>query len=149
MLVRSVSLAVICAVVAVLPIQAHHSHGNYEVAKWTTMDGTVKELHLLVPHSWVYLDVKDRKGRADDLGARSHRSQRAHQSGRQARRRQAGRRHQGPVPSAQGRFQWLPARISHADAWRSGARSRGREGLGRRRRRGLFRDCPSRDSRDK
>ena len=26
------------------------------------MDGTVKELHLLVPHSWVYLEVKDDKG---------------------------------------------------------------------------------------
>ena len=62
MLGRSVSLAVMCAVVAVLPIQAHHSHGNYEVAKWTTMQGTVKELHLLVPHSWIYLDVKDDKG---------------------------------------------------------------------------------------
>jgi hypothetical protein len=62
MLGRSVSLAVVCAVVAVLPIQAHHSHGNYEVAKWTTMEGTVKELHLLVPHSWIYLDVKDDKG---------------------------------------------------------------------------------------
>ena len=64
MLGRSVSLAVVCAVVAVLPIQAHHSHGNYEVAKWTTMEGTVKELHLLVPHSWIYLDVKDQKGEA-------------------------------------------------------------------------------------
>ena len=62
MLGRSVSLAVMCAVVAVSPIQAHHSHGNYEVAKWTTMEGTVKELHLLVPHSWIYLDVKDQKG---------------------------------------------------------------------------------------
>jgi hypothetical protein len=41
---------------------AHHSHGNYDVAKWTTMEGTVKELHLLVPHSWIYLDVKDQKG---------------------------------------------------------------------------------------
>ena len=62
MLGRSVSLAVVCAVVAVLPIQAHHSHGNYEVAKWTTMEGTVKELHLLVPHSWIYLEVKDTRG---------------------------------------------------------------------------------------
>jgi hypothetical protein len=62
MLVRSVSLAVVCAVFSVLPVRAHHSHGNYDTTKWTTMDGTVKELHLLVPHSWVYLDVKDQKG---------------------------------------------------------------------------------------
>ena len=62
MLVRSVSLAVVCAVFSVLPVRAHPSHGNYEITKWTTMDGTVKELHLLVPHSWIYLDVKDQKG---------------------------------------------------------------------------------------
>src|ERR1700687_274734 len=64
MLVRSMSLAVIGAVISVLPIRAHHSHGNYNTAKWTTMDGTVKELHLLVPHSWIYLDVKDQNGEA-------------------------------------------------------------------------------------
>ena len=73
MLVRSMSLAAICAVFHCLPAGAHHSHGNYDVAKWTTMDGTVKELHLLVPHSWLYLDVKDHEGRGDDLGPRSHR----------------------------------------------------------------------------
>jgi len=62
MRVRSVSVAIICAVVAVMPVRAHHSHGNYDLTKWTTMEGTVKELHLLVPHSWVYMDVKDDKG---------------------------------------------------------------------------------------
>ena len=62
MLIRSVSLAIICALFSVFPVRAHHSHGNYDTTKWTTMDGTVKELHLLVPHSWVYLDVKDQKG---------------------------------------------------------------------------------------
>jgi hypothetical protein len=59
MTVRWVSLAIICAVVSAVPVGAHHSHGNYDLTKWTTMDGTVKELHLLVPHSWIYLDVKD------------------------------------------------------------------------------------------
>jgi hypothetical protein len=62
--VRFLSLVAVCAVLAVLPIQAHHSHGNYDTAKWTTMDGTVKELHLLVPHSWIYLDVMDDKGQS-------------------------------------------------------------------------------------
>jgi hypothetical protein len=47
MFVRSVSLAAVCALLAVIPLRAHHSHGNYDVAKWTTMEGTVKELHLL------------------------------------------------------------------------------------------------------
>ena len=62
MLVRSLSLAAMCAVFSVLPAWAHHSHGNYDVTKWTTMEGAVKEVHLLVPHSWIYLEVKDDKG---------------------------------------------------------------------------------------
>ena len=62
MSVRSVSLAAVCALLAVVPLRAHHSHGNYDVATWTAMNGTVKELHLLVPHSWIYLDVKDASG---------------------------------------------------------------------------------------
>jgi Family of unknown function (DUF6152) len=28
------------------------------------MEGTVKEVHILVPHSWIYLDVKPAKGPA-------------------------------------------------------------------------------------
>jgi hypothetical protein len=62
MLVRSASLASICALCAVVAVGAHHSHGNYDLTKWTTMQGGVKEVHLLVPHSWIYLDVKDDKG---------------------------------------------------------------------------------------
>src|SRR5438876_96683 len=64
MLARIATLSLACAFVAILPVSAHHSHGNYDLAKWTTMDGTVKELHLLVPHSWIYLDVKDGTGEA-------------------------------------------------------------------------------------
>jgi hypothetical protein len=59
---RFPSFAVLFAVLALSPVAAHHSHGNYDLSKWTTMDGTVKEVHLLVPHSWLYLDVKDPKG---------------------------------------------------------------------------------------
>jgi len=55
-------LAGVLALVGVTPLRAHHSHGNYDLTTWTTMTGEVKELHLLVPHSWVYLDVKDAKG---------------------------------------------------------------------------------------
>ncbi len=62
MLVRSLGLAAMCAVLLVLPALAHHSHGNYDVTKWTTMEGKVTEVHLLVPHSWLYVEVKDAKG---------------------------------------------------------------------------------------
>jgi len=41
---------------------AHHSHGNYDVQTWTTMEGTVKQVIFIVPHSIVYLDVKGASG---------------------------------------------------------------------------------------
>ena len=56
------ALVVFVAAFSVSPMRAHHSHGNYDVTTWTTMNGIVKEVHLLVPHSWLYLDVKDSKG---------------------------------------------------------------------------------------
>ena len=54
-------LAVISAVAFTLPVRAHHSHGNY-VDTFMDVEGVVKELHLVVPHSWVYLEVKDAQG---------------------------------------------------------------------------------------
>ena len=59
---RFFSLAAMCALALAAPAWAHHSHNAYEVTKWTNMEGTVKEIHLIIPHSWVYLDVKDEKG---------------------------------------------------------------------------------------
>jgi hypothetical protein len=40
----------------VLPIGAHHSHGNYTDGT-IDIEGVVKEVHLVVPHSYVYIDV--------------------------------------------------------------------------------------------
>ena len=54
-------LAAICAVAIGSPAWAHHSHGNY-VDTFMDVEGVVKEVHLVVPHSWVYLEVKDAKG---------------------------------------------------------------------------------------
>jgi hypothetical protein len=54
-------LAAIVPVMFALPAWAHHSHGNY-VDSFTDILGTVKEIHLLLPHSWVYLEVKDPMG---------------------------------------------------------------------------------------
>ena len=47
-----------------LPALAHHSHGNYNMTEFTTLKGTVKEIHWLTPHSWIYLEVKNEKGEA-------------------------------------------------------------------------------------
>ena len=57
----TLSLAAMCAVSFVLPAWAHHSHGNY-TATPKDIEGVVKEIHLVVPHSWVYLEVKDANG---------------------------------------------------------------------------------------
>lgn len=57
----TLSLAAICAVLAVLPAGAHHSHGNY-ADTFKDIEGVVKEVHFIVPHSWVYIEVKDASG---------------------------------------------------------------------------------------
>ena len=55
------TVAVVCAVVFALPAWGHHSHGNYSDV-FTDIEGVVTELHLLVPHSWLYLEVEDPDG---------------------------------------------------------------------------------------
>ena len=49
------------AVFAAVSLSAHHSHGNYEET-FHDIEGVVTELHLLVPHSWIYLEVKSASG---------------------------------------------------------------------------------------
>jgi hypothetical protein len=61
MRLRLLGAASICAVAVALPAWAHHSHGNY-VDTFMDVEGVVKEVHLLVPHSWVYVEVKDATG---------------------------------------------------------------------------------------
>ena len=50
--------AIICFTVVT---SAHHSHGQYEET-FRDIEGVVKELHLLTPHSWLYIEVKDASG---------------------------------------------------------------------------------------
>jgi hypothetical protein len=57
-----IGIAVICAFACAMPAWSHHSHGNYNTDSFIDLQGVVKELHLVVPHSWVYLEVKDAKG---------------------------------------------------------------------------------------
>jgi len=42
---------------------AHHSHGNYDVTKWVPLEGVVKQVHWMNPHSWIYMEVKDSTGK--------------------------------------------------------------------------------------
>jgi Family of unknown function (DUF6152) len=62
MLMKSLRIAIVVVALSIAPLAAHHSHGNYDLTKWTTMEGKVTEVHLLVPHSWIYLEVKAVKG---------------------------------------------------------------------------------------
>lgn len=62
--------AAACAALVVLVVfagasapHAHHSHGNYTDA-FADIEGTVKAVHLINPHSWIYLDVKNTEGQA-------------------------------------------------------------------------------------
>lgn len=57
----AVRLAVMCAVFLTVPIRAHHSHGNY-TDTFTDVEGVVTEVHLVNPHSWIYLEVKGPNG---------------------------------------------------------------------------------------
>jgi virulence-associated protein VapD len=57
----SLSLTVVFALCFAFTPSAHHSHGQY-AETFTDIQGVVKELHFLAPHSWVYLEVKDAKG---------------------------------------------------------------------------------------
>jgi len=70
MSVRSLlSVAAAVAVLVGVPVRAHHSHGNYKMAEFTALRGSVKEIHWLTPHSWIYLEVKDEKGGEPTLWA--------------------------------------------------------------------------------
>jgi hypothetical protein len=57
----TVYLAALCALAVAAPTAAHHSHGNY-TGTFTDVEGVVKEVHLINPHSWIYLDVKGANG---------------------------------------------------------------------------------------
>lgn len=54
----------ILVVAFALSAWGHHSHGNY-VDTFMDLQGVVKEVHLIVPHSWVYIEVKNAKGEAE------------------------------------------------------------------------------------
>ena len=59
---KSISFAVIAANTLAVSAWAHHSHGNYQMTEYTHITGTVKEIHLVNPHSWIYVEVKDAAG---------------------------------------------------------------------------------------
>lgn len=55
-------LALTCALGLGVPAAAHHSHGSFDLSQWATMEGVVKQVVFVTPHSILYVDVKDAKG---------------------------------------------------------------------------------------
>lgn len=45
---------------------AHHSHGNYEIGREIVVEGIVSRFHLANPHVWVFMDVENEDGVAED-----------------------------------------------------------------------------------
>ena len=62
MQLRSLSPAAMAACAVAFPAWAHHSHGNYQLTEYTLLEGTVKEFHMVNPHTWIYLEVTDAGG---------------------------------------------------------------------------------------
>ncbi len=62
MLLSRLRLGAVAAFALAVPAAAHHSHNNYAIAEFTNLEGVVKEVHLINPHSWVYVEVKGEKG---------------------------------------------------------------------------------------
>ncbi|HVQ13797.1 MAG TPA: DUF6152 family protein [Vicinamibacterales bacterium] len=56
----AVALGATC-IAGVTPLRAHHSHGNYSDA-FIDVEGVVKEVHFVNPHSWIYIEVKGPNG---------------------------------------------------------------------------------------
>jgi hypothetical protein len=54
-------LTAACVALVGMSASAHHSHGQYEET-FSDIEGVVKELHLLTPHSWLYIEVKGATG---------------------------------------------------------------------------------------
>jgi Family of unknown function (DUF6152) len=69
MQLKTLGLATLCALVLVSGATAHHSHGNYDVTKFVPVQGTVKEVHWINPHSWIYFEVKDESGKTTQWAA--------------------------------------------------------------------------------
>jgi hypothetical protein len=60
---------IVCLLVAVIPAWAHHAFANeYDSSKQVILKGTVTMTQFLHPHSWLYVNVKDSRGKMVSWG---------------------------------------------------------------------------------
>jgi hypothetical protein len=62
--VKTVFLAAAATALIAVPAGAHHSFSMFDQGKTFTVQGTVKEVLLVNPHSWLQLMVTDAQGKA-------------------------------------------------------------------------------------
>jgi hypothetical protein len=55
---------------AALPtaVLAHHSYAMFDMAQTVTLQGTIRDFQWTNPHSWIWIDVPDAKGVAQQWG---------------------------------------------------------------------------------
>lgn len=53
---------VVAAVALAVPVVAHHAHGQY-ATDTIDFEGVVMEFHIITPHAWLYVNVKDASGK--------------------------------------------------------------------------------------
>jgi hypothetical protein len=59
MKLKSLILATVAAVSLGWTAWAHHAHSNYDTNSFTNLEGTVKQLRWMNPHTWIYMEVVD------------------------------------------------------------------------------------------
>jgi len=59
MKLKSLIFASVAAVFLTGMAWAHHSHANYNTTATNELEGTVKELRWMNPHTWIMLEVVD------------------------------------------------------------------------------------------
>jgi hypothetical protein len=59
MKLKSLVFATVAAVALTWTAWAHHAHSNYDTNSFTNLEGTVKQLRWMNPHTWIYMEVTD------------------------------------------------------------------------------------------
>jgi Family of unknown function (DUF6152) len=59
MKLKAMLLAAVAIVSLTWSAWAHHAHSNYDTNSFTLLEGTVKQLRWMNPHTWILLEVND------------------------------------------------------------------------------------------
>lgn len=57
MKLKVLALATVAFVSLTWTAWAHHAHSNYDTNSFTLLEGTVKQMRWMNPHTWIYLEV--------------------------------------------------------------------------------------------